>query len=106
MPFRIIAVLLVWMTVNALAAECPYPKKPINWILRYCSMKVETDDETIIQNSDCFKSAKNDVLASDVCKMNEKYKMKVCDEFMMESKKYKSLQECLADEDITPYVSG
>jgi hypothetical protein len=38
--------------------------------------------------------------------MNEKYKMKICDEYMMGAKKIKSQKESLEDDEITPYVSG
>jgi hypothetical protein len=93
-------------TLAARAAECTYPRKPINWIMRYCAMKVETDDEMVIQDSSCFRAAKNDINTTEPCKMKEKYKTMICDEFMMEAHKFKSKHDCLADTDITPFVSG
>jgi hypothetical protein len=103
---RILTVILIFTPLYASAANCPYPKKPINWIARYCAMVVETDDETIIQDSPCFKASAQDMQAANTCQINEKYKTKICQEFMMESKKYASLQHCMNDPDISPYVSG
>ncbi len=103
---RLAALLLTLLALNVQAADCRYPRKPINWIMRYCAMKVQTDDEVVIQDSACYKSAINDAAAADPCAMNKKYKTKICEEFMMEAKRLTSLKQCLADDEVTPYVSG
>lgn len=104
MLMRIIAILLILFSVTAHAGSCPYPKKPINWILRYCAMQAATDDEVVIQDSPCFKEAVNDANSTDPCKTNEKYKAKICDGIMKDPNKYRSKTECMNDTELTPYI--
>lgn len=103
---RILVILFSLVSLSVYAADCPYPKKPVNWILRYCAMHVESDDEILIHDSACFKQAKKDIDSAEVCQTNEKYKSKICDEFLMESHKYQTKDDCMADTEITPYISG
>jgi hypothetical protein len=106
MLMKFAAILLMLAMPAVYAGDCAIPKKPINWILRYCAMVSETDDEVVIQDSPCFKAAAADINAAEPCKIKEKYKAKICKEFMMEAKNYKSLSDCLARDRTDPYVSG
>ncbi len=87
---------------------CPYPANSINWVLAYCANVAETDDEIMLQDSSCFKKAAADMNEKDECKINEKYKKKLC-ELRLKSTvtTYKgSLEKCLQDKDIKPYFAG
>lgn len=103
---RLIALALLLLSSTAQAESCPYPKKPINWIMRYCAMKSETDDEVVIQASPCFKEAVADAGSAQVCETNKKYKSLICDELIKQPTKYRSKNDCMHDEEIAPYISG
>ena len=103
---RTLILLLLTGFFTAQAAECTYPAKPINWILRYCAMVVGTDDETEIQKSDCFKSAGRDANTTDECRMKERYKTMICEQFMMDASHHSKLEDCLKDDEIKPFISG
>lgn len=103
---RFMAACILLISFSAYAEKCKYPAKPINWILRYCAIQVETDDEIVIQESSCFKVAKSDINTAEPCKMNEKYKTKICEEFMMKSNQFNSMHDCLASTRVSPYFSG
>ncbi len=106
MAIRWLVLLLLPFALTVHAGDCKYPKKPINWILRYCAMVSETDDEVVIQDSECFKEAKKDLDSTDTCGVKEKYKRKICEQFMMEIGKYQSVNDCLLHDKTAPYVSG
>ncbi len=106
MPRTLLALAFTCLLTTAHAAECPYAAKPVNWILRYCAMVVGTDDEIEIQKSACFKTAGKDINAADACAMKERYKTRICEEFMMESKKYRSVSACLGDGEVKEFISG
>lgn len=106
MMSRALAVLVLSGLFAAQAAPCSFPGHSLNWILRYCAMSVGSDDETLIRSSPCLAEAQKDSHAANQCSTNEKYKTKMCHEFLMESKKYKSINDCLNDKEIVPYISG
>ncbi len=88
------------------AEECIYPAASINWIMRYCAFEAETDDEIVIQESACFKSAAQDLSSKDECKIKEKYKSKICEKINKIQKKHKSVAECLKDKKVGPFFAG
>jgi hypothetical protein len=86
--------------------ECPYPAATINWIMRYCSFVVGTDDEIAVQDSACFEEASKDLGKPDVCALKRKYKESFCRERMKDTAKYKSILECIEDDAISPFFAG
>jgi hypothetical protein len=102
------ASLAIWTQAeSADSSRCLYPAKPINWILKYCSLIAETDDEIAIQGTQCFKRAQSDLKSKDECAVKTKYKTKACT--LLLSKKYtdhKSVADCLKDKDVEPFVAG
>lgn len=97
---------LIVFSTQAEAKECAYPAEPINWILRFCGHAIQSDDEIAIQDSHCFKSAEKDLKNKDLCKVNEKYKTKLCQKLMEKEKKYKFLPDCLKDAGVKPFFAG
>lgn len=94
------------LSAQANAKDCAYPADPINWVLRYCGHEIETDYEIAIQDSECFSAASSDLKAKDKCKINEKYKSKLCQKFLMKDKKYSTLKDCLKDPEVKPFFAG
>ncbi|MCH2533059.1 MAG: hypothetical protein MK008_01300 [Bdellovibrionales bacterium] len=103
---KLIWLFLVFSPLNIFAKSCPYPAEPINWIMRYCAFKNKTGDEIIIQKSNCFLSAENDLKSKDTCKIKEKYKRLFCQERLNIDSKYKSEKNCIIDKSIKPYLIG
>ncbi len=102
------ASLAIWTQAeSADTSRCLYPAKPINWIMKYCSLVAETDDEIAIQESQCVKRAQADLKSKDECAVKTKFKTKTCT--LLLSKKYtdhKSVADCLKDKDVEPFVAG
>ncbi len=98
-------VFLIFFT-DANAKDCKYPNDPINWVLRYCGDVIQTDDEITIQDSACFKATRKDLEDKDKCKIKEKYKLWLCEKFLMKNKRYKSIQDCLNDNEVKPFFPG
>lgn len=106
MKNNLLAILMLLCPLIAQAAPCPYPANPINWVMRYCAMVAESDDLIVIQRTACFKEAMKDLLPADPCAVKEKYKTKICQDYLMETKKYKSVEDCVKNADIEPYNVG
>lgn len=106
---KLIFVLLIAFSIQSYAKECPYSADPINWIMRYCAYKLETDDEIAIQDSKCFrdadKEADEDSKKQDSCEIKKKYKMKFCTESFKRNK-YKNAPDCLKDPSVEPFFAG
>lgn len=103
---RIHSFLIIFFSAQGFANSCPYPAESINWVMRYCAFKAATDDEVVIQNSPCFKSAAKDLEQKDSCNIKEKYKSMFCTERIKIDKKYKSVQDCLRDTSVLPFFAG
>jgi hypothetical protein len=87
---------------------CAYPANSINWILAYCAYEIGTGDEITLQDSSCFKKAAGDLNQKDECKINGKYKKKLC-ELRLKSTvaPYSgSVEKCLQDKEIIPFFAG
>lgn len=92
---------------NAESGKCLYPGSPINWVMKYCSLIAETDDEIAIQESKCFKDALKDISANDECATNMKYKIKTCERILKSgAQQYKTVDDCVKNSGVKPFIVG
>ena len=101
------------ITTRAVAQEnqklitCPYPAEPVNWVLRYCAIEYQTDDEIFLQKSDCYIKALADLHSKgNACLIKEKYKRKYCEARVKKYRTRKSVTLCLEDPSIKPFFAG
>lgn len=111
MKLTTIQVLPFFLNFSAIASpikeSCNIPAHPINWIMRYCAVKNQTDDEITIQNSQCFKTASKDLSTKEECKIKTKYKKKFCLEYWLKNRaSNSSLAKCLMNQKIQPFHVG
>ncbi len=86
---------------------CPYPANALDWIVYYCGFVAGTDDEVVIQEGSCFKTARGDLKRKDECVVKEKYKTKTC-EILVKNQyvTHKTVADCLKDSSIIPFLEG
>ena len=92
---------------NQALLDCPHPGDPINWVLRYCAIEYQTDDEIFLQKSDCYINALADVHSKgNACQIKEKYKRLSCKALVVKYRTRKSVTLCLEDHSLKPFFAG
>ncbi len=86
---------------------CPHPGEPVNWVLRYCAIEYQTDDEIFLQKSDCYIKGLADVHSKgNACKIKEKYKRLSCKALVEKYRARESVTLCLEDHSLKPFFVG
>jgi len=92
---------------NQALLTCPHPGDPVNWVLRYCAIEYQTDDEIFLQKSECYINALADVHSKgNACKIKEKYKRLSCKALVEKYRTRKSVTLCLEDHSLKPFFAG
>lgn len=86
---------------------CPYSGEPINWVLRYCAIEYQTDDEIFLQKTPCFEKALADLHSkAGACQIKEKYKRHYCKTAVEKFRIRESVVLCMEDHSIKPFFAG
>ena len=92
---------------NQALLACSHPGEPINWVLRYCAIEYQTDDEIFLQKSKCFEKALADVHSKgNACQIKEKYKRLSCKALVEKYRTRESVTLCLEDHSLKPFFAG
>ena len=92
---------------NQALRACPYPGDPVNWVLRYCALEYQTDDEIFLQATPCFEKARAFLNSKmNACKIKEKYKRLSCKTLVEKYRTQKSVTLCLEDHSVKPFFAG
>ena len=92
---------------NQALHTCPYPADPVNWVLRYCAIEYQTDDEIFLQSTPCYEKALADLHSKgNACKIKEKYKRLSCKALVDKHRTQESVTLCLEDHSIKPFFAG
>ncbi len=92
---------------NLALHTCLYPGKPVNWVLRYCAIEYQTDDEIFLRTTPCFEKALADLHSKgNACQIKENYKRHYCKVLVEKYHTRDSVTLCLEDHSIKPFFVG
>lgn len=91
--------LLAWALAASPAAavatgRCPVPGEPIHWIVDYCMLRLETDDE--IAASSCIEQEGKRRWRS-ACASNTHFKKRMCEVMVRSGTRSGTVDQCVRD---------
>lgn len=86
--------LLAWTAAAAAAGPCPVPGEPLHWIVDYCMLKLETDDE--IAASACIEEESRRRFRS-ACAGKTHYKRRMCGAMVRGGTRSGTVDQCVRD---------
>lgn len=85
---------LAFAAAAGAAPPCPVQGDRIHWVVDYCMMKMETDDEIAV--SDCIEAERAKRFRS-ACASNTHYKQRMCEQMVRQELRKGTVAQCVRD---------
>ena len=83
-----------WTSLATAQAPCLANGEPIHWVVDYCMLKMETDDEIAV--SQCIEEERKAQFPS-ACASNMHFKKRMCERMIRNGARAGTVEQCLKD---------